>query len=122
MTELTQITDKNAPLITITQNAASKVKEMASKEGKTGQGLRLSVQAGGCEGFVYGLSFEDKKNENDQVIESNGVKVYVDPASAAEVKGSVIDFIETPEASGFSIKNPAKSGSCGGCGCGRNAC
>ena len=68
-------------MITITEKAAAKVKEIAEAESLAGQGLRLRVVGGGCAGFSYDLYFEDKLGEMDEEFESNGVKLYVDPMS-----------------------------------------
>ena len=68
-------------MITITEKAAGKVKEIADAESLQGQGLRLRVVGGGCSGFSYDLYFEDKLGEMDEEFESNGVKLYVDPMS-----------------------------------------
>jgi iron-sulfur cluster assembly protein len=99
-------------LITITDKAVNKVKEFVSNEGKQVAGLRVYVAGGGCSGLTYGMALEDTPSEEDIVIEENGVKVFVDPASAKYLKGSSIDYLETLEASGFKINNPNVVSSC----------
>jgi iron-sulfur cluster insertion protein len=102
-------------MITITEKAAEKVKEIASSEALEGQGLRLRVIGGGCAGFSYDLYFEDKMGEMDEEYESNGVKLYVDPLSHQYLEETEIDYVEGVHGSGFKFNNPNVKGSCG-CG------
>src|SRR5208283_4429377 len=103
------------PMITITEKAALKVKEIAEAEALLGQGLRLRVVGGGCAGFSYDLYFEDKLGEMDEEFESNGVKLYVDPMSFQYLEGVEIDYVEGLHGAGFKFNNPNSKGSCG-CG------
>ena len=80
-----------ALMITITEKAAAKVKEISSSESLDGQGLRLRVIGGGCAGFSYDLYFEDKMTEEDEQYESHGVKLYVDPHSHLYLEETEID-------------------------------
>jgi len=102
-------------MITITERAASKVKEIATAEALDGQGLRLRVIGGGCSGFSYDLYFEDKPSDMDEEFESNGVKLYVDPLSFQYLEDTEIDYVEDFSAAGFKFNNPNAKGSCG-CG------
>jgi iron-sulfur cluster insertion protein len=102
-------------MITITEKAAGKVKEIAQAESLDGQGLRLRVVGGGCSGFSYDLYFEDKLGEMDEEFESNGVKLYVDPMSFQYLEGVEIDYVEGLHGAGFKFNNPNSKGSCG-CG------
>ena len=102
-------------MLTLTESAAKKVQDLRLEEGKTESGLRLRVGGGGCSGFSYELGWEDAEQEGDQVVESAGVKVFVDPQSVQYVGGVEIDFVDSMYGSGFSIKNPNAKGSCG-CG------
>ena len=102
-------------MITITEKAASKVKEISESESLEGQGLRLRVVGGGCAGFSYDLYFEDKIDEMDEEYESNGVKLYVDPLSHQYLEETEIDYVEGAHGSGFKFGNPNVSGTCG-CG------
>jgi iron-sulfur cluster insertion protein len=102
-------------MITITEKAAGKVKEIAEAESLAGQGLRLRVVGGGCSGFSYDLYFEDKLGEMDEEFESNGVKLYVDPMSFQYLEGVEIDYVEGLHGAGFKFNNPNSKGSCG-CG------
>ena len=102
-------------MITITERAASKVKEIATAESLDGQGLRLRVIGGGCSGFSYDLYFEDKPTDMDEEFESMGVKLYVDPLSFQYLEDTEIDYVEDFSAAGFKFNNPNAKGSCG-CG------
>jgi iron-sulfur cluster insertion protein len=102
-------------MVTLTETAAKKVETLRLEEGKPEWGLRLRVVGGGCSGFSYELGWEDAVQEGDQVIESGGVKVYVDPNSVQYVGGAQIDYVDSLYGSGFSINNPNSKGSCG-CG------
>ncbi len=102
-------------MVTITEKAASKVKEIACSEALDGQGLRLRVIGGGCAGFTYDLYFEDAVNEIDETFECNGVKLYVDPLSYQYLTETEIDYVEGVHGSGFKFNNPTSKGSCG-CG------
>ena len=102
-------------MIQLTEKAATKVKELLSSENKQGYGLRVAIHGGGCSGFQYGLTFENAEKANDQVLEFDGLKVYVDAMSGMYLEGVQIDYIESLEGSGFKIENPNASGTCG-CG------
>ncbi len=101
-------------MITVTQAAAAKLKDLMAKEGTADQGLRIRVRGGGCSGYEYQLAF-DTPREGDQVIEQGGVKVVIDPKSLLFLTGSEIDFQDGLTGAGFAIKNPNAKGSCG-CG------
>ena len=102
-------------MITITEKAATKVRESASSEALEGQGLRLRVIGGGCAGFTYDLYFEDNVGDMDETYESHGVKLYVDPLSHQYLTETEIDYVEGLHGSGFKFNNPNVKGSCG-CG------
>lgn len=102
-------------MISITELAAGKVKEIAEAEGLNDQGLRLRVIGGGCAGFQYDLYFEDSPTDMDESFQSNGVQLYVDPLSFQYLDGTEIDYVEGVHGSGFKFGNPNVSGSCG-CG------
>ena len=106
---------KPIPMISITTLAADKVKEISKSEGLEGQGLRLRVVGGGCAGFQYDLYFEDKPTDLDELFESHGVKLFVDPLSYQYLDGTEIDYVEGANGSGFKFGNPNVSGTCG-CG------
>ncbi len=102
-------------MITITDRAALKVKEIQSAEGLEGQALRLCVKGGGCAGFSYDLYFEDKPTETDEQFECNGVKVCVDEMSLQYLDSTEIDYVEEAHREGFKFNNPNVKGTCG-CG------
>jgi iron-sulfur cluster assembly protein len=103
-------------MITITDKGAQKVHEFLDSQGAdvTSAGLRVGVKGGGCSGFQYNLAF-DEKRDGDEVFEASGLRVYVDQASLAYVKGSVIDYVESLTSAGFQVNNPNVVAACG-CG------
>ncbi len=105
------------PLLTLTDAAIAKVKffagTMPDSENKP---LRIFVQGGGCSGFQYGFTFDEKK-EGDAVISAGGIEVVVDPQSATYLKDSKVDYVEDFRGAGFSVTNPQATG---GCGCGKS--
>ena len=104
------------PNITVTEAAATKIKELLAEEGKTDSGLRVFVQGGGCSGFQYGLMIEEGgTGVGDQSFESNGIRLFVDPVSVSYLKGAEVDFVDTITGGGFTIKNPNATSTCG-CG------
>jgi iron-sulfur cluster insertion protein len=102
-------------LINVTEAAAGKIRELLSEEGKTESGLRVFVQGGGCSGFQYGLMIEESGGVGDQMFESNGVRLFVDPVSVSYLRGAEVDFVDTITGGGFTIKNPNATSTCG-CG------
>jgi iron-sulfur cluster assembly accessory protein len=101
--------------INVSEVAASKITEILSEENKHQSGLRVFVQGGGCSGFQYGLMIEETPGSGDKVIESNGVKLFVDPISIRYLKGAEVDFVDNIGGGGFTIKNPNARSTCG-CG------
>ena len=102
-------------MINVTPTAASKISELLTEENKTDAGLRVFVQGGGCSGFQYGLMIEENGGVGDQVFESNGVRLFVDPVSISYLKGAEVDFVDNVTGGGFTIKNPNAKSTCG-CG------
>ena len=102
-------------MITLTEKAAEKVKEIAVDESLQGQGIRLRVIGGGCSGFTYDLYFEEEVGEMDETFDSNGVQLYVDPMSFQYLDGTEIDYVESLQGAGFKFNNPNIAGTCG-CG------
>jgi len=101
--------------ITISEKAASKLKEILKEQNKEGYGLRVQVVAGGCSGNSYGLDIEEKPTGEDIIFEKEGVKVFIDPASLKIIGGSRIDYVDALQGAGFRISNPHAKNSCG-CG------
>jgi iron-sulfur cluster insertion protein len=105
------------PLLSLTDKAVEKVKYFAgTMPDSAGKPLRIFVQGGGCSGFQYGFTFDEKK-ENDTVLETGGVTVVVDPQSAPYLKDAKVDYVEDFRGAGFSVTNPQSTG---GCGCGKS--
>ncbi len=108
------VTEMPSPL-NFTDSAAAKVKELIEEEGVPGLKLRVFVSGGGCSGFQYGFTFDEETNEDDTVIEKNGVTLLIDPMSFTYLMGAEIDYLESIEGSQFVIKNPNAQSTCG-CG------
>ena len=102
------------PLL-FTDSAANKVKELILEEGNADLKLRVFVSGGGCSGFQYGFTFEEVKNEDDTVVEKDGVTLLIDPMSYQYLIGAEIDYSEGLQGSQFVIKNPNATSTCG-CG------
>jgi iron-sulfur cluster insertion protein len=104
-------------MINVTPTAAAKISELLTEENKNDAGLRVFVQGGGCSGFQYGLMIDEGEGDasTDAVIESNGVKLLVDPISARYLTGAEVDFVDNVTGGGFTIKNPNAKSTCG-CG------
>ncbi len=104
-------------MINVTAIAAEKIEELLAEEGKPSAGLRVFVQGGGCSGFQYGLMIEDgaPTADVDKIVESNGVRLFVDPISVRYLKGAEVDFVDNLSGGGFTIKNPNAKSTCG-CG------
>lgn len=104
-------------MINVTPSAASKISELLTEENKLDAGLRVFVQGGGCSGFQYGLMIDEGEGDasTDTVIQSNGVKLLIDPISARYLAGAEVDFVDNVTGGGFTIKNPNAKATCG-CG------
>jgi iron-sulfur cluster assembly accessory protein len=103
-------------MITMSETAAKKVSELRLEEGKPEWGLRIRVVGGGCSGMSYELGWEDQQQVDDNVVDAQGIKVYIDKMSAPYLQGSEIDFVQNEMmGAGFAIKNPNVKSSCG-CG------
>jgi len=99
-------------MITLTENAAGKVRELLEEEGRQDIALRVAVQPGGCSGLRYAMYLDDQVGDNDQAAEQFGVRVVVDRLSAPYLTEAKIDFVDSLEASGFTIDNPQAQSSC----------
>jgi len=102
-------------IISLTDNAAIKVKTLIDEEGKPDLKLRVFVTGGGCSGFQYGFSFESAVSDEDTVVENKGATLLVDPLSYQYLVGAKVDYIENLEGARFVVKNPMASTTCG-CG------
>jgi len=101
--------------IIITQGAFNKIKEMTSKKGKNGHGLRVDVVPGGCSGYQYNFQIEKESTKDDVVIEQDGIKVFVSPTSLKMIQGAKLDYLDALQGAGFKISNPNVHKTCG-CG------
>ncbi|MCR4305063.1 MAG: iron-sulfur cluster insertion protein ErpA [Gallionella sp.] len=108
------MTDVQDPLL-FTDNAANKVKQLIDEEGNAELKLRVFVSGGGCSGFQYGFTFDEVANEDDTVLNKNGVQLLIDPMSFQYLVGAEIDYQEGMEGAQFVIKNPNATTTCG-CG------
>ena len=99
-------------MLTLTEMAAGKVKELLVEEGRSDIALRVAVQPGGCSGLRYQLFFDERSLDGDQVTDFGGVAVVVDRMSVPYLSGATIDFVDTIEKQGFTIDNPNAGGSC----------
>ncbi|CAZ88030.1 iron-binding protein, believed to be involved in Fe-S protein formation or repair [Thiomonas arsenitoxydans] len=100
--------------VTLTERAAEQVQRHLAKRG-AGLGVRLGIKTTGCSGMAYKLEFVDQASEEDQVFDSHGVKILVDPKSLAYVDGTELDFVRQGLNEGFQFNNPNEKDRCG-CG------
>ena len=104
-----------AIMITITESAKAKIKDLLLEENNPDIALRTFVQGGGCSGFSYGFTFDEEKNEDDFEIPVDEFRLLVDSMSMTYLQGAEIDYKEDIMGSSFSIKNPNATTTCG-CG------
>ena len=102
-------------LISITDSAADKVKQLIEAEGDADLALRVAVRPGGCSGYSYEMFFDSDIAEDDVTASYGGVKVVVDPASAQLLSGASLDYKDGLQGAGFHISNPSAQRTCG-CG------
>ena len=102
-------------MITVTDSAATKVKELLDQEDDDSLALRVAVRPGGCSGFSYEMFFDGEVATDDQATEHGGIRVIVDPTSAQLLVGATLDYKDGLQQTGFSIDNPNAQSTCG-CG------
>ena len=102
-------------IITLSVNAANKIKEKMSSAQKDSIGVRIGVKAGGCAGMSYIMEYAKSYNPNDEVIEDKGVKVFIDPSAVMYLLGTEMDYKIEEFSSSFIFKNPNETERCG-CG------
>lgn len=114
---MAEIKDSPITQVELTPEAAEKALVFMSDEDLSPEtaGLRVAVLPGGCSGFQYGLNLEEEPREDDEVVVSRGVRLFVDPFSVQYLKGTQIGYASSFQGSGFTFNNPNASG---GCGCG----
>ncbi|MCC2686257.1 MAG: iron-sulfur cluster insertion protein ErpA, partial [Paenibacillaceae bacterium] len=93
-------------MITISESAADKIKEMLAQQETPNMFLRIGVKEGGCSGFSYGMGFDSERNTGDKVMEIRGLEVVVDADSSKYLYGVEIDFQDAGMGGGFTIHNP----------------
>ncbi|KLV07558.1 MULTISPECIES: iron-sulfur cluster insertion protein ErpA [Photobacterium] len=108
------MSDANLPL-SFSDVAANKVKSLIAEEENPNLKLRVYITGGGCSGFQYGFTFDEKVNEGDFTIENSGVTLVVDPMSLQYLIGGIVDYTEGLEGSRFFVNNPNATTTCG-CG------
>jgi iron-sulfur cluster assembly protein len=101
--------------ITLTDNAASRIKNIMSKDENKSLGVRVGVKSGGCAGMSYIMEYAKEINPNDEVIEDKGVKVFIDPGAIMYLLGTEMDYKKEQFSSSFIFKNPNETERCG-CG------
>ncbi len=99
-------------LIKLTGSAANKVTKLLTRQGRPEGVLRVAVVGGGCSGLQYKMDLQDRPANRDILVESQGVKVVVDPKSALYVTGSELDFKDALQDGGFKVNNPNAATSC----------
>ena len=102
-------------MITLTDSAATKVKDLIEAEGEPNLALRVAVRPGGCSGFSYEMFFDTDVADDDNLVDYSGVRVVVDPSSAELLQGATLDYKDGLQGAGFAIENPNAQRSCG-CG------
>ncbi len=116
MNAVAEVQDLNIPApLVFTDNAAKKVKELIEEEGSPDLKLRVFVSGGGCSGFQYGFTFEDTSNDDDTMVDNDGVTLLIDPMSLQYLVGAEIDYQDSLQGSQFVIRNPNATTTCG-CG------
>ena len=102
-------------LVTMAPGAIAKIKELMAEENNPNLKLRMFVSGGGCSGMQYGFTFEEQGQEDDFVLEFEGIHLLIDSMSSQYLQGAEVDFTESLQGSSFSIKNPNAQTTCG-CG------
>ena len=102
-------------IITLSDNAAQRIKEIMSNAKDSSIGVRIGVKSGGCAGMSYVMEYAKSSNSNDEVIEDKGVKVLIDPSAVMYLLGTEMDYKKEELSSTFVFKNPNETERCG-CG------
>ncbi len=107
--------DAQSTVVSLTDAAATKLRELTKEETSPEIGLRVYVYSGGCSGYRYGMMLEDQPTADDSVLSANGMRVYIDNSSVGLIQGSEIDYVDTLMGAGFTVNNPNAVAACG-CG------
>ena len=102
-------------IISLSENAADRIKEIMSSAEKDSVGVRVGVKSGGCAGMSYVLEYAKETKPNDEIIEDKGVKVFIDPAATMYLLGTEMDYKKEEFSSSFVFNNPNETERCG-CG------
>jgi iron-sulfur cluster assembly protein len=102
-------------MISLSSEAAVAVKAAMSRAGNSEGGLRIVAEAGGCAGYKYFIGIDSEPRDTDIVIESSGIRLFIDPESQPRLSGMRVGFVESLEGSGFTFENPNATVQCG-CG------
>lgn len=105
----------DTPVLTVTPSAVNTIRTLLEQRAIPNYALRVFVSGGGCSGMQYGMAFEEQPKDFDEVVETDGVRLIVDPTSMMYLRGATIDFIDSLMGGGFRIDNPNAMSSCG-CG------
>tara|TARA_B100000965_G_scaffold145374_1_gene121181 strand:+ start:154 stop:489 length:336 start_codon:yes stop_codon:yes gene_type:complete len=103
------------PIISLSDNAARRIKEIMSKAEKDSVGVRVGVKSGGCAGMSYVMEYTKKISPNDEIVEDKGIKLFVDPGAIMYLLGTEMDYKKEQFSSSFVFKNPNETERCG-CG------
>jgi iron-sulfur cluster assembly accessory protein len=104
-----------SPALFVTEAAVDTIRSLLEQRQIPDHALRVFVTGGGCSGMQYGMAFEQQPSEHDTVVETDGVRLIIDPTSLMYLEGSTIDFVDSLMGGGFRIDNPNSVSSCG-CG------
>lgn len=107
--------DVETPVLSVTPLAAGKIRELLTQRNLPDYALRVFVSGGGCSGLQYGMAFEEKPQDFDTLIETDGVRLIIDSTSMMYIGGARIDFVDSLMGGGFRIDNPNAVSTCG-CG------
>lgn len=102
-------------VITITDNAANRIKELIANRDKPTLGIKVGVKSGGCSGLSYTFEYAEEKGQYDELVEEKDVKVLIDPKALMYLIGTKLDFVDEEVKSGFVFINPNEKSRCG-CG------
>ena len=109
-------------MITVTETATQKIQGIMKEQGEEDASLRVIVTGMSCSGPQYMMTLEHEQETDDALVESDGLRILLDPDTAQILEGSEIDYLEGLERSGFTIVNPnmqTGGGGCGNCNCGK---
>ena len=112
---IVETTHVEPTVLSLSDAAATKLRELTKEETNPDIGLRVYVYSGGCSGYRYGMMLEDQPTPDDRILQTNGMKVYVDDKSIPLITGSEIDYVDTLMGAGFTVNNPNAVAACG-CG------